>query len=71
MFPDAGQYLWRRLRKLCDKILGLPDLGVEASSQSADAEFEVADLTQQFVFGSRMVPDGSQRKSLSAFFATS
>ena len=71
MFSDAGQYLGSRLRKLRDETLGLPNLSVEASSQSANAEFEVADLTEQFVLGSRMVPDGSYRKSLSAFFATS
>ena len=68
--PDAGQYLSTRLRKLCDEALGPLDLSVEASSQSGDAEFEVADLIQQFVFGGLMVPEGSHRKSLAAFLAT-
>ena len=71
MLPDAGQYLLSRLGKLCDEALGLPNLSAEAASQAGDAEFEVADLIQQFVLGGLMLPDGSHRKSLSAFFATS
>lgn len=71
MFSDAGQNLWSRLGKLPDEALHFLNLSVEASSQPADAELEVTDLIQQFVFGSRMVPDGNHRKSLSAFFATS
>lgn len=71
MSPDAGQYLSTRLRKLRDEILGLADVGEQATSQSGDAGFEITDLIQQFVLSSLMVLDGSHRKSLSAFLATS
>ena len=68
---DTGQNLFTRFRELCDEILGPPNIGEEASSETISSKFEVADLIEQLVLGGLMVLNGRHRNNLSAFFATS
>jgi len=49
MFPDACQHLWSGLRKPPNKLLRPLNFSVEAAPKSGQAEFELADLIQQFI----------------------